>query len=312
MPDVILGIDTSCYTTSVAFSSVGRIVNCKRRLLSVEQGERGLRQAEGVYQHTRALPELLEQLIEETPEAKIKGICVSARPRNKDDSYMPVFMTGVSFARALAAALHVPLEFTSHQQGHIRAAMVDSGLPDGNFVALHLSGGTTQTVLTDTNVSEIKEIGGTSDLNAGQLVDRTGVYLGLHFPCGPELEKLAKNGNAKSLIPVSSKNLTCSFSGSETQVQRMIKEGINPSDIAMEVYSFLARSIARLIASAAEEAHVRNFLLAGGVASSSLLRELLPQRVKKLNSSLKLYWARPELSGDNACGVALIGDERMR
>lgn len=306
MPDCVLGIDTSCYTTSVALASSGRIVFSERKLLSVPDGERGLRQADGVFQHVKALPALLGKLLDEAPDAVIKAVCVSSRPRDREDSYMPVFATGEAFAQSIAASLRVPLFKTSHQQGHIRAALVDSGVPTGKFVALHLSGGTTQTVLTDENLA-ITEIGGTSDLNAGQLVDRTGVLMGLHFPCGPELEKLAVKGESRSLIPVSKDKLTVSFSGAENKVKQLLESGETYENTAMEVYHFLSRSIAHLVVNAAHEAKVKQVLLAGGVASSRLLRELLPARVKKLDSNIKLHFGKPELSGDNACGVALIG-----
>jgi len=309
MPDCALGIDTSCYTTSVALASEGKIINSKRRLLTVPEGERGLRQADGVFQHIRALPELISQLMQDKPEdMKISCVSVSAKPRDAEDSYMPVFATGKAVAESIAGAMGLPVYYTSHQQGHIRAAMYESGIKPGSFVALHLSGGTTQTLLCDDALS-VTELGGSSDLNAGQLVDRVGVKLGLGFPCGPELEKLALSGNAKHILPVSRKDMTCSFSGAEAQMARLIDGGMDKNDAAAEVYSFLARSVARLIFEATEKTGSRQVLLAGGVASSGLLRELLPVRLKKLGCSARIYWGKPELSGDNACGVALIGDK---
>lgn len=306
MNEVALGIDTSCYTTSVALASAGRIVTCARRLLSIPRGERGLRQSEAVYQHVRALPELMEEMMRSAGETKISCVCASNAPRPREDSFMPVFASGASFARAIGAALHAPVYFTTHQQGHIRAALQDSGMPEGRFVALHLSGGTTQTLLCSEKL-EIEELGGTSDLNAGQLVDRTGVHMGLDFPCGPEMEKLARKGTAKSLLPVSRKNLECSFSGAEAQIKRLLDGGMKREDAAMEIYSFLSRSIAWLVVSACRKTCTPRALLAGGVASSLLLRGELTRRVKKLDQDVRLYWGKPELSGDNACGVALIG-----
>lgn len=309
-----LGIDTSCYTTSVALAAEGRVLKSKRRLLTVAQGERGLRQADGVWQHVKALPLLFSELMEEARAdgLEINNVCVSAKPRDAEDSYMPVFAAGEAFAVSIAAALNIQLNRTSHQQGHIRAAMYESGIQPGRFVALHLSGGTTETVLTDETLN-ITPIGGTDDLNAGQLVDRTGVLLGLSFPAGPQLEKLALNGCAKHVLPVSRNGAACSFSGAEAQIGRIIKAGsLSKEDTAAEVYSFLARSVARLIYEAVERSGARQALLAGGVASSGLLRELLPKRLDKLGCTAKIYWGKPELSGDNACGVALIGDSTFR
>ncbi|MBR4235863.1 MAG: O-sialoglycoprotein endopeptidase [Clostridia bacterium] len=308
MPDTVLGIDTSCYTTSAALVSGGRIINSQRRLLEVDVGERGLRQSEGVFRHMRALPELLEELLGNAYDERISAVCASSRPRPEDDSYMPVFMVGASFARSIGACLGVPVYYTSHQQGHVRAALVDTDMPAGKFLALHLSGGTTQLLLVNENL-DIRTLGGTNDLNAGQLVDRTGVYMGLRFPCGPELEKLALCGKSASLIPVSQSGDTCSFSGAENKIKQLLAGGCDKCDVAAEVYSFLARTIARMISRAVSDIGVKHVLLAGGVASSGLLRRLLPLRLNKLASDVALHWARSELSGDNACGCALIGEE---
>ena len=162
----VLGIDTSCYTTSAALAADGRILGQKRRLLTVEQGERGLMQSEGVFQHVNRLPALIEALMAEAGDVQIEAVCASTRPRPVDGSYMPVFTVGTGYARALAAALRVPFLETSHQEGHIRAALVDTGLkPEGRFLALHLSGGTTEVVTVDAGA--IALAGGSNDLPRG-------------------------------------------------------------------------------------------------------------------------------------------------
>lgn len=304
-----LGIDTSCYTTSLALASEGKIVASRRRLLTVEEGERGLQQSKGVFQHVNRLPELFEALLSEAADASIDAVCVSTRPRDQEGSYMPVFVAGHSFARSIAIVLRKPLYETSHQQGHVRAALVDAGVPEGPFLALHLSGGTTESLYVEPAL-RITRLGGASDLNAGQLVDRVGVALGLTFPAGPGLEKLALQGTARSAFPLSHRNGEISFSGAEAQAMRMIRSGESaPEDIAAEVYSYLARAVARLIRDAQAETGAKHVLISGGVASSMLLRQLLPARLKRQDTRIGVHWGRPELSGDNACGVALIGEE---
>ncbi|MBQ3669372.1 MAG: O-sialoglycoprotein endopeptidase, partial [Clostridia bacterium] len=295
----------------VAFVSAGRIVCSGRRLLRVEKGEKGLRQSEAVFQHVKALPEVLKNLLNEVPDALITRVCVSDRPRDTVDSYMPVFHAGKAFAETIASVLGVEVIYTTHQQGHIRAALVDSGMPMGKFVALHLSGGTTQSLLVDESLKCV-DIGGTNDLNAGQLVDRIGVLLGLDFPAGAKLEALAVNGKSESLVPTSKNGEECSFSGAENKLKQLLANGLTPEDVAREVYSFLERSIAHLITSACKKTRTNKVLLAGGVASSGLLRKMVNERIQRRHSDIKLYWAKPELSGDNACGVALIGYERAR
>ena len=303
-----LGIDTSCYTTSVALAGEGGALAGRRRLLDVAEGARGLRQSEALFQHVQRLPALLEDMLRGETDAQIACVCVSARPRDAEGSYMPVFTAGTGFARAIAASLRVPFYETSHQQGHVRAAMEGAGALPEEFLALHLSGGTTEVLHVRPGL-EIALLGGSNDLHAGQLVDRVGVRMGLSFPAGPALEKLARQGLAKSAFPLSHREGEVSFSGAEAQAMRMLDAGASREDVAAEVYSYLARAVAWLIQWACKKTRLQAALISGGVASSALLRELLPARLKRLGCPVRLHWGRPEMSGDNACGVALIGWE---
>jgi len=308
----VLGIDTSCYTTSAALVSVsGRLIASSRRLLTVEEGERGLMQSQGLFQHVKNLPDMIADVMAKAPKAEIAAVCASTRPRPAEESYMPVFRAGESQARAAAALLRVPFYPVSHQEGHVRAAMVDSGIEAGlPFLALHLSGGTTEILLCEQG--RLTLLGGSLDLHAGQLVDRTGVRMKLGFPAGPALEKLAmegvKNGAVRSLIGVSVKGVDCNMAGAENKIVRFMEEGaMSREEIAAEVFDFLARTIERQIEAACEQTNSRQALLAGGVASSTLLREMVLGRAKKRRLDCRLCFARPELSGDNAVGVALLG-----
>jgi N6-L-threonylcarbamoyladenine synthase len=138
--------------------------------------------------------------------------------------------------------------------------------------------------------------------------------LKLPFPCGPHLEKLAVKGQAQSLLPVSmaDEDLHCHLSGAETKVANWLKSGEkSPEDAAAEVYDFLTRTVARLIAGAGRKTGQNRVLVAGGVASSPLFRELLQRRMHKLDGSISLYFGHPAYSGDNAVGVALLGLELL-
>ena len=314
MTDVVIGLDTSCYTTSAAaVTTDGRVLASCRKLLPVAAGERGLRQSEAVFIHVRQLPEVLEELGRCLGDARIVAVCASARPRDEESSYMPVFHVGDAQARGLAALLGVPCFASTHQRGHIAAAMVDSGAQPGDLLALHLSGGTTE--LLSLKGDALTLMGGTLDLHAGQLVDRTGVALGLPFPAGPHLEKLARQGRAEARLPASlaDHDLHCHFSGAEAQIQRWIAQKALPhEDIAMEVYDLLARTVARMLAAGAKRTGIRQALVAGGVASSALFRELLTRRVGQRDKHLRVHFGKPEYSGDNAVGAALIGAEKFR
>ena len=314
MTDVVIGLDTSCYTTSAAaVTTEGRVIASCRRLLPVGAGERGLRQSEMVFLHVRQLPEMLERLGEALKDCRVVAVCASARPRDEESSYMPAFHVGDAQARGLAAVLGVPCFASTHQRGHIAAALVDSGARPGDLMALHLSGGTTELLALQGEALTL--LGGTLDLHAGQLVDRTGVALGLPFPAGPRLEALARQGHAEARLPVSmaENDLRCHFSGAEAQIRRWIEGGtLPPEDIAMEVYDLLARTVARLLVAGAKKTGIRQVLVAGGVSSSALFREELKKRVAQRDRSLRVCFGKPEYSGDNAVGAALIGAEKYR
>ena len=306
----VLGIDTSCYTTSAALVTTdGALLSSARRLLTVEEGQRGLQQSQGLFQHVKNLPDMIGKVMRGAPQ--ICAVCASVRPRPAEESYMPVFRAGESQARAAAALLCVPFYPVSHQEGHVRAAMVDSGVDaDKPFLALHLSGGTTEILLAEQG--KLTLLGGSLDLHAGQLVDRTGVRMHLGFPAGPALEKLAMQAKPQGLLGVSIKGISCNLAGAENKIERWLAQGeLTKEQIAAEVFDFLCRTIERMIENACEATGARQALLAGGVASSTLLREMLNARAKKRRLPCRLHYARPELSGDNAVGVALLGAERF-
>ena len=308
MPGV-LGIDTSCYTTSAAFASEGMLLS-RRRLLPVEQGERGLRQSEAVFAHVRQLPELVKQVTDEIALAgeSICGVCVSASPVDGESSYMPVFEAGKAFASVLSSALRVPLFTTTHQRGHLRAAQQDSGLNGDTFLCLHLSGGTTDVLYK--RGDELQCLSRSMDLHAGQLVDRVGVKLGMKFPAGPYLEQAAMEATEWESLPVSMDEGGCHLSGAENALMRMIDRGASPQYAARSTFDLLCRTVLRLLSEASERTGEKKVLIFGGVASSVLLRMLLSERNEKRRLGLELYFGKPEYSGDNAAGVALNGLEK--
>lgn len=305
---LFLGIDTSGYTTSCAVVNEGFQVVCSaRKLLTVALGERGLRQSEAVFAHTKQLPRLLEEVLGEVAPNRLAAICASARPVDADTSYMPVFKVGSGYAAAVAAALRVPCYETSHQQGHLAAARIGlTGLPE-RYLALHLSGGTTDLLLVEPG-KPIQLIGRSGDLHAGQLVDRVGVSMGLPFPAGSALEQLAARGTATGRYPVACDGTQMHLSGAEAQALRDVEEGrLLPVAVAAEVFDFISRSIHKVLATARKVYACADVLLFGGVASSELLRKMLKRRAIARRSDLNLWFGKPEYSGDNAAGVAIIG-----
>ena len=310
MKGAVLGIDTSCYTTSVACFGRSGVLYDGRTLLPVEKGERGLRQSEGVFLHTRQLPPLVEEAFLQVLPADIVAVACSRAPVDREDSYMPVFLTGMGVGRALAASLQVPLLALDHQSGHIRAALIgNEELMAAPFYAVHLSGGTTDLVAVERKAPgtfSIEPLGCSQDLHAGQLVDRVGVLLGCGFPAGKEMEALARQATAQDLrIPSSVRGLACSLSGAETAAERALRQGVPAAEVAYGLYDLLARTLSKLLVNAASQRGDRPVLLCGGVASSLLLRELLKERC-----DLPVFFGESRFSSDNAVGVAALGYDR--
>ena len=300
---MIIGVDTSCYTTSLAvFDPAGRLLCEKRRLLPVAKGHCGLRQSEALFCHVKQLPELMEELAAELGPISPKVVCVSARPRPVAGSYMPVFLAGLGLARSLAASCGASLYQTSHQEGHIAAALWSAGLDwQEPFLALHLSGGTGEILRVAPKPAgyDIATVGDT-DLPPGQFVDRVGVALGLPFPAGPELEKLAERATGTDFrLSGSVRGTHISFSGPESAAERAIASGVDPASIAAAVLDNIAKSLAKAIAAAREQTGCQQVLLAGGVAAN--------RRIRKKLAASDVSFAAPEYAGDNACGVALLG-----
>ncbi len=303
---IFLGIDTSCYTTSIAaVDGSGQIISDKRTVLTVKKGMRGLRQSDALFLHTKNLPELVEQAAIDWNEVAAVG--VSDAPRRLADSYMPVFLAGLSTARSLAAALGVPCLRFSHQEGHLRAGLhaIDDGFPD-EFYAVHLSGGTTEllSVVRDGARFHAEIIGGTKDISAGQLIDRVGVQLGLPFPSGKALEQLSKPEDAGIRLPVNTDGAYLNLSGLEAACFRLIEQGISPAGLAYALFKTIAAVLAKVLQSAVFQYGKKPILIAGGVAANQIIREALCGLFEN-----DIHFASPVYSTDNAVGTALLTKE---
>ncbi len=301
---VFLGIDTSCYTTSVAFlDEWGNLVADERRILKVKQQECGLQQSEMVYQHVRALPDLLEKVL--LPDYEVVGIGVSERPRPLADSYMPAFLVGLGTARTLAKALQVKLHLQSHQENHLLAGLWSAkDFKSERFIMLHASGGTTDVLLVEgrgKNYS-LTQVGGSSDLHAGQFIDRVGVALGLQFPAGAALEKLAGNAQASVALPVSVKGNTCSLSGPATHALRLLEKGVDKGGLALGVEECLGRTFGKMLANVAESKEVQDVLLVGGVSANDYICDVCKNILTK--QGIAFHRAEAKYSSDGAVGNA--------
>lgn len=306
-----LGIDTSCYTTSIAIlDEQGNLLADKRRILTVKAGGRGLAQSEMVFQHTRNLPQLFEEAMTLVGDnALLAAVGVSSCPRPLPDSYMPAFLVGEGYGRALSACLHIPLYSISHQENHIFAGMWSAGGPmKDEFLAMHVSGGTTEIVHVKCKTGNriVQLLGGSEDLHAGQFIDRVGVALGLPFPAGPHLEMLASTEYIEPVdIPFTVKGLQASFSGPETHAQRLIERGAPPSSIAAGVQLCIARTLVKLSETAIATTGIKDLLLVGGVAANKFIRQYLQAKLQS-KRQVQIYYPDNRFSPDNATGAAFF------
>ena len=296
-----LGIDTSNYTTSAAAFDGRDGVN-RSRLLDVAPGQLGLRQSDALFSHVKRLPALMEQLFSAVSPGEIQAVAVSTRPRAVEGSYMPCFLAGVAVAKSLAAALGVPCHEVSHQQGHVAAALWSAGrmdLMDKPHLAWHLSGGTTELLSITPEGKNVRaeKIGGTSDISAGQIMDRTGKLLALPFPAGKALDQLSQGVDVKP-FRVKTQGLTFSLSGLENQVAAFYQRTNSPEETAAFAVSSVCDVVLRTTREAQKQYPGLEAVFSGGVASNVTLRRVCGFGV----------FAAPQFSTDNAMGVAVLAE----
>ena len=299
----VLALDTSNYTTSVAVFD-GRDGCNVSKLLEVRPGELGLRQSDALFQHVKRLPELFEQLEQRSGIYNIQAVGASTRPRALEGSYMPCFLAGASQGQNLAYTLRVPFFAHSHQQGHLAAAAWSAGrldLLDRPFLAWHLSGGTTELLKVEPDGWTVQEeiVGGTSDISAGQLIDRTGVKMGLQFPAGKALDALYPEAEEIKPFKVKLNGLTFSLSGMENKVNQMIEAGEKPANIARFTLDTVISIVQRTTREAQKLWPGLPVLCSGGVASNRQMRAAL-------ESTCDAVFALPQYATDNAMGTAIL------
>ncbi len=307
-----VGIDTSNYTTSCAVATEeGEIIANLKEPLPVRSGECGLRQSDAVFAHVRNLPILMARLREATEDRVVLAVGCSVRPREAEGSYMPCFLAGRAAAEAYAAAIGVPVLESSHQDGHVMAALYSSGASDAllqaPFAAFHVSGGTTEMLHVTPNDKgfSVRLIGETADLNAGQAIDRVGVMMGLDFPCGRAMEQLAAQNQKKTPKPrISVRDGVCNLSGLQNLAEKLWKESADSACVSAYVLSFLGETLAEMTAHLDRLYPDIPVLYAGGVMSNRLIQARLAARPNT-------FFSEPQFSADNAAGVALLCRKRF-
>lgn len=312
MRECYVGFDTSNYTTSVAVcDGEGRVIANLKKPLPVGAGERGLRQSEAVFEHVRNLPLLTRELGEIIKGYTPVAVGVSTRPRNAEGSYMPCFLAGKSSAYAFAAALGLPVYEFSHQNGHVSAAAYSAGceelLRKEKTIAFHVSGGTTEVLLVTPKEDgfSVELVGETADINGGQAIDRVGVSLGLSFPAGASLERLASEFEGKIYRhPVCVRDCRCSLSGVENIAAKIFKDTGDGRAVAAFVFDFVGRTLDEMKRQVIEKYGDMPIVFAGGVMSNRLMRG-------RLSADCTAFFAEPAFSSDNAAGIALLCRDKL-
>ena len=317
MADLFFGFDTSNYTTSVSVFSDGGdgiLLNYKK-LLPVAEGERGLRQSEAVFSHIKAIREAsdaVRETLKGTGTASaVRAVAYSGTPRCAEGSYMPCFLVGEALASSVSASLGVPLFKVSHQDGHVAAAAYSASLKYGfdaddflshPFISFHVSGGTFEVLMIvpssfPDRLFDVSRIGGTLDASAGQIIDRVGVRMGLPFPCGAAIDELALSfDGALKKDGLSVHGSDCNMSGLENRAYKMLDSGRDRAEVSAYLLDFIARVVEKLTDNATGSEKIP-VIYAGGVMSSTYIRRRIGDRG---------YFAAPELSTDNAAGVAFL------
>jgi N6-L-threonylcarbamoyladenine synthase len=308
---IVIGIDTSAYTTSIAaVNQAGQILYDVKQLLQVPKGNRGLRQSDARAQHHANLAVLSYELEQAIDMDEVGAIAVSNRPRPVEGSYMPVFMDGVEFGAKLANRLHVPLFYFSHQEGHIEAVKHFSPMRDiSRFLCFHLSGGTSELLLVtdESPVGPIQIIGGSKDLSFGQLIDRVGVSLGMEFPAGKQMDEIASGKKCETdmLKPIPITGLSFNLSGIETQCQRTIEAGAQGDELIVELFHRISRCLCKVCDTAFTNYNVHHILMVGGVSGSRTIQSEMNHCLKNGSPVFGTF------SSDNAVGIALLGGNTL-
>lgn len=302
MSKLFLGVDTSCYTTSLCLMDENfNIIADNRKILFVKDGSKGLRQNEMIFQHINNLTQLYDDIAKNHPVKNITAIAVTDKPRNIEGSYMPAFLSGLNFAKTLSITLGIPLYFLSHQEAHVYSSMLGSNLNiNTKAISVHMSGGTTEILSTSLVDEEIRcdIIGGTKDISFGQLIDRIGVYRGLSFPAGPMMNQIAEYTKLKS--PKVKTDGYFNLSGLENYYKGL--NNINDGELFYNLFSTIKNVLFDSILLLTQEHGLDTVILAGGVASNTIIRDILTSDLHERN--IKCFIPEKEYCSDNGIGAA--------
>ncbi|MCH7411233.1 tRNA (adenosine(37)-N6)-threonylcarbamoyltransferase complex transferase subunit TsaD [Belliella sp. DSM 111904] len=306
----ILAIESSCDETSAAIISNGKILNNIVATQSVHEKYGGVVPELASRAHQQHLIPVIHEAIESSgiPKDQLHAVAVTLGP-----GLMGSLMVGVSFAKAFAFSLDIPLIAVNHMEAHILAHFIDDPKPKFPFICLTVSGGHTQLVLVKSHL-DMEVIGETLDDAVGEAFDKTAKLLGLPYPGGPLIDKHAKQGNPKAYqFPISDMpGLTFSFSGIKTAILYFLRDNLKHDDdfiskhiddICASVQYTLIQTLMQKLKKASKTYGIKEIAVAGGVSANSGLRSELELLAKKHHWNV--YIPKFEYCTDNAAMIAM-------
>ncbi len=302
---IVLGLETSCDETGLALydSEVGLRAQVLYSQIKLHAEYGGVVPELASRDHVRKLIPLMNQLLE---ESKI---------HTRGPGLMGALMTGALFGRTLAFALNKPAIGVHHMEGHMLAPLLSETPPEFPFVALLVSGGHTQ-LMAAHGIGQYELLGESIDDAAGEAFDKVAKMMGLAYPGGPNVSKLALQGSATAFDfprPMLHQGLDFSFSGLKTAVSIQLKKvaGQNrEADIAASFQEALVDTLVKKSVKALKQTGLKRLVIAGGVSANSRLRERLEADLAKIKATV--YYAEPALCTDNGAMIAFAGYQRLK
>jgi len=306
----ILAIESSCDETSAAVAVDGKVLNNIIATQSVHENYGGVVPELASRAHQQNIVPVVDEALK---NAAISKDDLSAIAFTRGPGLMGALLVGTSFAKSMALALDIPLIEVNHMQAHILAHFIDDPKPSFPFLCLTVSGGHTQIVLVK-DYLEMEVIGETQDDAVGEAFDKTAKMLGLGYPGGPLVDKLAQEGDAlRFKFPeMEMQGLNYSFSGIKTAVLYFLRDQLkqnesfikdNVNDICASVQYTLVRMLLQKLRKAARQHHISEIAIAGGVSANSGLRNTLNEMAKK--EGWNVYIPSFEYCTDNAGMIAM-------
>lgn len=323
---IVLGIESSCDETGVAIfdSERGLIADCLYSQVEIHAKYGGVIPELASRDHIRKTLPLIQEVIEKAgiQQSDIAGVAYTAGP-----GLVGALLVGASIGRALGMGWGVPTIGVHHMEGHLLAPMLEAEPPQFPFVALLVSGGHTQLVKVE-GIGRYELLGESLDDAAGEAFDKVGKMLGLPYPGGPNVAKLAQAGSADRFEfprPMTNRpGLDFSFSGLKTFVRNTIAEHSDEDgNLDEQVRADIARAFEDAVVStltikcrrALQQTGLNSLIIAGGVSANLQLREVLEKMVSKdmdkKGTKGKLFYAQPRFCTDNGAMIAYAGCQRL-